>query len=136
ALTDGQKFAADLGYAPLPEAVVKLEMAALAKIKVSKRHRVPDRDRRVRVRADCPRLRHRRDPGVPVVAVNSEVRNELLADRDLGPGSGGVRRAAFHLGHAVLLRARAVDRDTRRARHRDLYFRALPGGAAPAAGVP
>lgn len=35
ALTDGQKFAGDLGYAPLPEAVVKLEMAALAKIKVS-----------------------------------------------------------------------------------------------------
>ena len=35
ALTDGQKFAPDLGYAPLPEAVVKLEMAALAKIKVS-----------------------------------------------------------------------------------------------------
>ena len=35
ALTDGQKFASDLGYAPLPEAVVKLEMAALAKIKVS-----------------------------------------------------------------------------------------------------
>jgi phosphate transport system substrate-binding protein len=35
ALTDGQKFAGDLGYAPLPETVVKLEMAALAKIKVS-----------------------------------------------------------------------------------------------------
>jgi len=35
ALTDGQKFCADLGYAPLPEGVVKLEMAALAKIKVS-----------------------------------------------------------------------------------------------------
>jgi phosphate transport system substrate-binding protein len=35
ALTDGQKFCAELGYAPLPEAVVKLEMAALAKIKVS-----------------------------------------------------------------------------------------------------
>jgi phosphate transport system substrate-binding protein len=35
ALTDGQKFAPDLGYAPLPDAVVKLEMAALAKIKVS-----------------------------------------------------------------------------------------------------
>jgi phosphate transport system substrate-binding protein len=35
ALTDGQKYCADLGYAPLPEAVVKLEMAALAKIKVS-----------------------------------------------------------------------------------------------------
>ena len=34
-LADGQKFATDLGYAPLPEAVVKLEMAALAKIKVS-----------------------------------------------------------------------------------------------------
>jgi len=35
ALTDGQKFAPDLGYAPLPESVVKLEMAALGKIKVS-----------------------------------------------------------------------------------------------------
>ena len=35
ALTDGQKYCADLGYAPLPEAVVKLEMAAIAKVKVS-----------------------------------------------------------------------------------------------------
>ena len=35
ALTDGQKFAPALGYAPLPEPVVKLEMAALAKIKIS-----------------------------------------------------------------------------------------------------
>ena len=35
ALTDGQKFAADLGYAPLPPDVVKLELAALATIKVS-----------------------------------------------------------------------------------------------------
>jgi phosphate transport system substrate-binding protein len=35
ALTDGQKFAPDLGYAPLPAEVVKLEMAALGTIKVS-----------------------------------------------------------------------------------------------------
>jgi phosphate transport system substrate-binding protein len=35
AITDGQKYCGDLGYAPLPEAVVKLEQAALAKIKVS-----------------------------------------------------------------------------------------------------
>jgi phosphate transport system substrate-binding protein len=35
ALSDGQKYAADLGYAPLPDAVVKLELAALARIKVS-----------------------------------------------------------------------------------------------------
>jgi phosphate transport system substrate-binding protein len=35
ALTDGQKFCADLGYAPLPLSVIKMEMAALAKIKVS-----------------------------------------------------------------------------------------------------
>ena len=35
ALTDGQKFCTELGYAPLPAEVVKLEMAALAKIKVS-----------------------------------------------------------------------------------------------------
>ena len=34
ALTDGQKFARDLGYAPLPKSVVDLEMAALAKIQV------------------------------------------------------------------------------------------------------
>ncbi len=35
ALTDGQKFCADLGYAPLPSNVVKMEIAALATIKVS-----------------------------------------------------------------------------------------------------
>ena len=35
ALTDGQKYCAELGYAPLPDAVVKLEMIALGKIKIS-----------------------------------------------------------------------------------------------------
>jgi phosphate transport system substrate-binding protein len=35
ALSDGQKAAGSLGYAPLPEGVVKLELAALQKIKVS-----------------------------------------------------------------------------------------------------
>ena len=35
ALSDGQKYCGDLGYAPLPESVVKLEMAALAKVKTS-----------------------------------------------------------------------------------------------------
>ena len=34
ALSDGQKFAGELGYAPLPAEVVKLEMDQLAKIKV------------------------------------------------------------------------------------------------------
>jgi phosphate transport system substrate-binding protein len=34
ALSDGQRFAKDLGYAPLPESVVKLELAALGKIKI------------------------------------------------------------------------------------------------------
>ncbi len=33
ALTDGQKYAGELGYAPLPESVVKLEMDALKNIK-------------------------------------------------------------------------------------------------------
>ena len=33
ALTDGQKFASELGYAPLPEDVVKLELLALDRIK-------------------------------------------------------------------------------------------------------
>jgi phosphate transport system substrate-binding protein len=35
ALTDGQKFAPDLGYAPLPKNVVDLEMKAIAQVKVS-----------------------------------------------------------------------------------------------------
>jgi phosphate transport system substrate-binding protein len=35
ALSDGQKFAAELGYAPIPAEVVKLELAALAKVRVS-----------------------------------------------------------------------------------------------------
>ena len=35
ALTDGQKYAPDLGYAPLPPAVVMLEQAVLDKVKVS-----------------------------------------------------------------------------------------------------
>jgi phosphate transport system substrate-binding protein len=34
ALTDGQKFAKELGYAPLPESVVKLELAAVGKIRI------------------------------------------------------------------------------------------------------
>jgi len=34
-LSDGQKFCAGLGYAPLPDPVVKLELAALSKIKIS-----------------------------------------------------------------------------------------------------
>jgi len=34
ALTDGQKYAKDLGYAPLPEGVVQLEMEALKKIRI------------------------------------------------------------------------------------------------------
>ena len=34
AITDGQKFASDLGYAPLPAAVVQMEMEALKKIKI------------------------------------------------------------------------------------------------------
>ena len=34
ALSDGQKFCADLGYAPLPPSVLKLETAALQKIKM------------------------------------------------------------------------------------------------------
>ena len=35
ALTDGQKFAPDLGYAPLPANVVMMEMAALDTLKAS-----------------------------------------------------------------------------------------------------
>ena len=34
ALTDGQKYAKDLGYAPLPKEVVALELEALKRIKL------------------------------------------------------------------------------------------------------
>ena len=34
ALADGQRYCADLGYAPLPKEVVALEMEALTKIKL------------------------------------------------------------------------------------------------------
>ena len=34
ALTDGQKFAPEMGYAPLPKNVVDMEMKALTKIKL------------------------------------------------------------------------------------------------------
>jgi hypothetical protein len=34
ALTDGQQFAGQLGYAPLPADVVKQELAALEQVKV------------------------------------------------------------------------------------------------------
>jgi phosphate transport system substrate-binding protein len=34
ALSDGQKFAKELGYAPLPEQVVAMELKALQRIKV------------------------------------------------------------------------------------------------------
>ena len=34
ALTDGQKFATELGYAPLPKAVVDMELKALQKVKL------------------------------------------------------------------------------------------------------
>jgi phosphate transport system substrate-binding protein len=34
ALTDGQKFAKELGYAPLPKAIVDMELKALAKVKL------------------------------------------------------------------------------------------------------
>jgi len=34
ALTDGQKSAPDLGYAPLPQNVVKMELDALSRIKL------------------------------------------------------------------------------------------------------
>jgi phosphate transport system substrate-binding protein len=33
ALADGQKFASELGYAPLPSQVITMELAALEKVK-------------------------------------------------------------------------------------------------------
>jgi hypothetical protein len=33
ALSDGQRYASELGYAPLPASVVKMELAALARVK-------------------------------------------------------------------------------------------------------
>src|SRR5262249_2657609 len=145
ALTDGQKYCGDLGYAPLPESVVKLEMAALARVRTSQRaggghdakgSGLPHRDGPRRRRARADRRRDRLRAGAAVDALDSEVRPLVLAHGNLGPGRGAVRRAAVHLGHAVLVDRRAGDLDADRAGHRGLHLGALSRMAAAAAGVP
>ena len=131
---------ADLGYAPLPRSVVELEMAALEKVKVasdrastdvaesaSRRPRSSGSGRapsRSLVIAD--RRRHRRSSwrGSRSLSIQ-KFGLAVLADRHLGSGRRRVRRAAVHLGHALLVGPRAADRDADRARHRDLHLRAV-----------
>ena len=147
ALTDGQKFAPELGYAPLPAAVVKLELAALATIKDSVdglmrswlRSDAISAFRSGRASSRRPRrhrARHRRRAVAPVDAVDPEVRLAASGDRHLGSGGRRVRRAPVHLGHALLVGPGAADLDADRPRHRRLHLRAVPGLAADAAGLP
>ena len=99
ALTDGQKFAPRPGYAPLPQAVVDLEKKALLKIKPvdGPTHRrspsVPTIFCFASGRVRLPllildRRRHRLRARPAVVAVDSEIRLAILADRHLGSGRG------------------------------------------------
>ena len=129
ALTDGQKFAPTLGYAPLPDDVVKLEMAALAKIKVSSVERRMQRSDlgvsasgtgAVRLRArSLIVVAHRRSSWRASRCCRSRSSaSSFWRTADLGSGRRRVRRAAVHLGHAVLVDPRAADRDADRARHR------------------
>ena len=120
ALTDGQKFAADLGYAPLPAEVVKLEMAALGHHQGCPEHAAASLQRTRPRRSAC---HHRRRSPLIVVAARggdrlrargrqsrlsiAEVRPELLDQQRLGSGRGRVRRAPVHLGHAVFVDPRA-----------------------------
>ena len=125
ALTDGQKFATDLGYAPLPEEVVKLEMAAFRRSSCRDTHRAEDAcrfdsveiwlsdlHRVLRSALDRHRGGDRRGAVAELGAVDSEVRVQLLGDQDLGPGCRGVRRVALHLGHALLGDSRLGDLST------------------------
>ena len=107
ALTDGQKIATDLGYAPLPAEVVKLEHGGAGD--ASRSRRAPcaagSGDARSRLQARHGLLRgvlvaaSSLGIGVRAVAavdaVDREVRLRLLARRRLGSGVGRVRRAPF-----------------------------------------
>ena len=94
ALADGQKFAADLGYAPLPEAVVKMELEALGEDQAVSARSMPSSPSAgsgsapgsSRLAVVAARGGHRRRADAPVVAGHREVRAEVLADRRLGSG--------------------------------------------------
>src|SRR5215831_17107577 len=71
-------------------------------------------------------LRDRRRADAPVLAVDTEVRAEFLADTNLGSGGGRVWRAAVHLGHTLLINSLASHRHADCARDCRLHLRALP----------
>ena len=55
ALTDGQKFAADLGYSPLPDNVVDMELKALERRSSCSRWRSPGAEVAASDEIDLPR---------------------------------------------------------------------------------
>ena len=147
ALTDGQKFAADLGYAPTPEERGRHgDEGAGARSRCSSGMSVgtvtiagPFRRARASVVGTglfarppdrAGRRRSRVDAVSAVAAVDPRVRLAVLADGHLGPGRRRVRRAAVHLGHALFLGPRAAHCGADRARDRHLHLRALAGLAA------
>ena len=145
ALTDGQKFATDLGYAPLPAEVVKLEHGGARRRSRSRRAIM----RRWLRRSDLGfRLGDGRLRGVPRRHRRSASafelwRQSLLSIEKFGfgfwlgdvwdPVSGEFGALPVHLGHALLVGAGAAAGDADRARHRHLPLRAVPGAAAHAA---
>src|SRR5476649_168598 len=98
------------------------------------RSRVPSGHRRLHGRPHPRRRGDRVRIDAAVDAVDREVRLELLADTGVGPGGWAVRRAAVHLGHAVLIDSRARDFYSHRARDRGVHLRTLSQLAEAAAG--
>ncbi len=68
--------------------------------------------------------------GSSVVALDPEVRLQLLAHRQLGSRGGRIWCAPVPLGHALLVDPGARDCDASRARNRHLHFGALSGALA------
>ena len=138
ALTDGQKFAARLGYAPLPAEVVKLEMAALTKIKSRHERSVGASSKRLWGSGSGPArsrsclvlivVGDRLRADAPVACCRSRKFGlSISGARDSGIRCRRVRRAAVHLGHAVFVGSGALIRHANRARHRDLHLGAVSG---------
>ena len=144
ALTDGQKFAPDLGYAPLPEERRRHGAeGARDRSRFSNRGPSGDESDRRPVPTNRSSASGRVCSRVLVIAVvvgdrrGARSGNRGSRSQQFGwqfwqtdiwdPVAGRVRRAAVHLGHALFVGAGADHRHADRARHRHLHLGARAG---------
>ena len=129
ALTDGQKFAPALGYAPLPDRSSRWSSSSSVGSRSSEAAHEGSK------RSDSVPSGHRASSGARAGHRGRDRRRADPRSRSLSiekfgfefwltdiwdPVARRVRRAAVHLGHALLVGTRAAHRDADLARHRDL----------------